>query len=322
MQNSHERQIVHFHMTVNTSPAGHLPDMELIAAHLIQRVRAGKTIQPVEAERYQIAITHAEITPKPNGGKALVMLFTFADPDAAAAANIHLPTRRVRRLEKLRDEARGYSAHVIMDLSPMGQNDHTYAVLLESAERLGKTRVRQMLDFQFRSIFHDARFVIPDAAGNPVMAKPRITLDTVASEKLRAAARGEAELKQLRLIDVSPPKGFDPPAGAKVRRREMFLTVDVPAAMALEDFLKSIQPWALQEGFEDMYVVWERPPESVPAGTLSRSQTERAKIDLAQADIGETLFARKQFVNLAIPLDDLSTSISAELTQAMLAMWA
>ena len=72
-----------------------------------------------------------------------------------------------------------------------------------------------------------------------------------------------------------------------------------------------------------MYVEWVRPrPEGALKESMSRQAAERAKIDLAQEDIGETLFARKQFVDLTLPLPDLCTEFSDELLNATFALMA
>jgi hypothetical protein len=142
----------------------------------------------------------------------------------------------------------------------------------------------------------------------------------VASDTLRQSIR-QGSLKEVTLIDASAlDRGFDAPAPVKVRRREMSLKVDVPVGQTIENVLNQIRPWAREQGFDEMYVRWTRPRTGGDDENVTASEPERAKINLAQEDIGETLFAKKEFISLKVPLADLCVEPSEEMLNGMLAI--
>lgn len=317
MQNQRERQIVFFDLALGTNPPGRLPPMTDLAQFLIERVDAGLCTRVIERERYLIGISKARLVNR-NGRPALALLFVFADPDAADPSNIHLDTRQVRHFLKLEGEGRAVSAHALIDLTARHANGRIYRVLLESADRLGKTRVKAHLQAQFRAIFADKEITVETVDGVEAPARPKIDLDVVASERLRAGVV-RSVLQEVKLIDArADQRGFDPPEAVEVRRREMALKVSVPPGARVTDVLNRIKPWAQENGFEEMYVQWVREPAEVEDGRPAAPvHPERAKINLAQEDIGETLYARKEFVSLRAPLGDLCEELSNEMVDAM-----
>lgn len=324
MQNQLERQVVFFDFSLSTTPPGRLPPMSDIARFLIERVENDLCTRNIESDRYLIGITKARIEPLSDGREALAMLFVFADPDAADPANMHLGTRAVRRFEKLDGEGRAVSAHALIDLSPRHPQGHIFRVLLEGADRLGKTRVRSHLQAQFKAIFKDKEITVETVDGVEAAASPKIDLDAVASDRLRAGISA-GTLKEVRLIDAGVrDRGYDAPPPVEVRRREMSLKVNVTPGQRIEDVLNAIKPWARENDFEEMYVRWvpDQPAERGDAADESDwapPHPERAKINLAQEDIGETLYARKEFVSLRLPMSDLADDLNDEMVGAMAA---
>jgi hypothetical protein len=186
---------------------------------------------------------------------------------------------------------------------------------------LGKIRIRTELQNNFRKVFEDKEITVEDVNGEEVKARPKIDLDAIASDRLRQGI-AEGTLKEVKLIDTSAiAADFDAPDPVKIRRREMALKVEVPFGQQVAEVLEAIKPWAREQGFNEMYVQW------VPAAALDdedergvANEPQKAKINLAQDDIGETLYARKEFVELANPHGDLSTEISEEMIGGMLRM--
>ncbi|WP_267397140.1 MULTISPECIES: hypothetical protein [unclassified Sphingomonas] len=317
MQNQKTRQVVFFDLNLATSPPGKLPAMGDLARFLKERVDADLCVRLIEAERYLIGITRARIVKKANGAEALALLFVFVDPDAADPANMHLHTREVRRFAKQAGEGRAISAHVLVDLEPRVYGGAIFRVLLENADRLGKTRVRAELQREMREVFRDKEITVENIDGDDVAAAPKIDMSAVAGDRLRQGIT-QGTLKELKLIDAKAiERGFDAPEPVKVQRREMSLKVQIPPGQRLEDVLEAIKPWARANDFEEMYVRWVPAIEEGPMGPRPPQEAERAKINLAQEDIGETLYARKEFVQLAEPLSDLCDDLSNELVDAM-----
>lgn len=321
MKNEKERQVVFFDLTLDTSPPGRLPPMNELAEFLIERIEAGLCSRLVERDRYLISIEHGRIVRKADGAPALAMLFIFADPDAADPANMHLRTKRVRRFEKEEGEGRAISAHVLIDLVPKHENGRIFRVLLEHAERLGKTRIRAEIQNHVKQVFKDKEITVETADGDDVVARPSVQLHAIANERLRAGM-ADGTLQEVRLIDTHVPEGgFDAPEPVEIKRREMALKVQVPIGQRVDDVLNAIRPWAREQGFHEMYVRWmpANGHEALAPGAPQR-KPQAAKINLAQDDIGETLYAQKEFVVLEEALSDLSTDISDELIGAMLRM--
>lgn len=320
MQNQKLRQVVFFDLNLTTSPAGALPPAAELAGYLKERVDAGLCVRLIEAERYLIGIVEAEIVQKPGGGQALALLFVFADPDAADPANMHLHTREVRRFAKQAGEGRAVSAHVLIDLQPRVFGGSIFRVLLENAERLGKTRVRSELQREFKQVFADKEITVENVDGDDVSATPKIDMSAVAGDRLRQGV-ANGTLKEVRLIDARAiDRDFDAPEPVQVRRREMTLKVEVPLGQRVEDVLEAIKPWARANDFQEMYVRWVPAIEGDADAVRPPREAERAKINLAQDDIGETLYARKEFIALETPLGDLCDELSDDLVGAMVEM--
>lgn len=323
MQSRRERQIVHFDFVLDTNPPGSIENVREIADFLVERVSAGLCVRKVENERYLIAITSARVVSKLDGSPVLALLFSFADPDVADSANMHLDTRTVRFFNLEEGEGRVVSAHAIIDLTPRhGSGGRVFRVLLESVNGLGKTRVRAELARELAQVFKDKEIKVTNLNGDQVPARPTIDMTTVASERLKNSVREGATIKEITLVDArGAERGFDQPDPVKRIRREMQLKVEVPLGQTVEQVLKRIQPWARDNNFEEMYVSWTRPRQ--PAGSGESAPIiapERAKITLAQEDIGETLFARKDFVRLGHALPDYCIDFSDELLAKMVAI--
>jgi hypothetical protein len=206
-------------------------------------------------------------------------------------------------------------------LTPRHENGRIFRVLLEHAERLGKTRVRAELHSHIRQVFKDKEITVETVDGDEVVARPSIVLHAIANERLRAGI-AEGTLQEVKLIDTHVPEGgFDAPDPVVIKRREMSLKVEVPLGQQVDDVLNVIRPWARGQGFDEMYVRWmpAAHDDDAIAGGVARTP-QAAKINLEQDDIGETLYAQKEFVSLEHALSDLSTEISDELINAMLLM--
>jgi hypothetical protein len=321
MKDEKIRQVVFFDLTLDTSPPGRLPAMDDVANFLIERINAGLCSRMVERERFLISIEKGKIVQKADGTATLALLFIFVDPDAADPANMHLQTKRVRWFEKLEGEGRAISAHALLDLTPRHENGRIFRVLLEHAERLGKTRVRAEIHNHIKQMFKDKEITVETADGDDVIARPSVQLHAIANERLRAGI-AEGTLQEVKLIDTHIPEGgFDAPEPVVIKRREMALKVEVPIGQRVDDVLNLIRPWARGQGFDEMYVRWmpALPDDEAVAVGVGRTP-QAAKINLEQDDIGETLYARKEFVSLENALSDLSTEISDELIGAMLPM--
>jgi hypothetical protein len=146
---------------------------------------------------------------------------------------MHLETRAVRRFAKEQGEGRAFSAHALLDLTPREFGGSVFRVLLENAERLGKTRVKAELARQFKEMFAEKEITVENVDGDDVPAKPKLDLDTIASERLRQGMR-EGELKEVKLIDAKAvDREWDAPEAVKVRRREMSLKVQVPVGQTI-----------------------------------------------------------------------------------------
>ena len=302
MQQSKQREVVRFDLAFDTNPAGETVPMEEIARYLLERVKDGLAVNRIESERFLMQITDGRIVRLPSGAKALALLFQFGDPDASDASLIHLQTRKVRHFGKGDDEARAVSAHLLFNLEPASPRGRVYRALLEKVTGLGQSRIRPELQRQLRTVFRDKEIPVIDIDGNERKALPRVELSVVANERLKAELDEGSQLGSVRLVQARIAENrFDPPPFAQIKRREMRLKGSVPIGQRATDVIRAVQTFARQHEFEEMYVEWHRPKS---AELTSREVPNRAKIDVMNDDIGETLFAKRYIIELGSVMND------------------
>lgn len=219
----------------------------------------------------------------------LVLLFDLVDPLASIAANRHMQSRKVRVFQREEGEGRAVSAHMLVNLT--AKQSGRYSALLETSIGLGRSRITPHLQRQFKAIFADSDIKVENADGDLVKAVPKIELFAVFSDKLKSGIR-DAEIAEMVLIHAAVAKeAFDPPDIATVKRREMRLKINKPPHMTAQQAIQSVVPWAKSQGFEQLYVRWKKPVSDEDGLSASAgAKYNRAKIDLANQDVGETLF--------------------------------
>lgn len=244
------------------------------------------------------------------------MLFDLVDPLASTAANRNMETRKVRLFEKHEGEGRAVSAHMLLALDSPDRSNR-YKALLEVAVGLGQSRIKPHLQRVLKRIFDEQGYEVEDADGNRVPARPAFNMNAVHKDRLKEEI-GDAEISELVLIHASVPKGeFDAPGVVKVTRREMRLKVEKSMAHKAEVVLKALKPWAKDQGYDQVYIRWRRAEEETLGRSDSSQGYNRATIDLQNADIGETLFARRHFVTLREEMVDCSESLRDDMVAAM-----
>jgi hypothetical protein len=244
------------------------------------------------------------------------MLFDLADPFSSVAVNRNMETRAVRRFDKRRGEGRALSAHMVMALQN-ADGTNRYKALVEVAAGLGQSRIKPHLQRVLRRIFEEREYKVEDADGKWVPARPQFEMEAVHKDKLREDI-GAAEISELVLIQAGVPQGeFDAPGVVKVTRREMRLKVDKTMVDRAEDVLRTLKPWAKDQGYNQVYVRWRRSDAEMPKRRDSSLRYNRATIDLQNADIGETLFARRHFVTLNEEMVDCTESLRDDMVAAM-----
>jgi hypothetical protein len=319
---STEREVVQFHIELETDPPGRLGSLQEIGELLIKRVEQGLCVTPIENERTLIAISDArfvEVGGNSKGGLAL--LFDLVDPQASIAANRHMTTRELRHFIKKDGEGRAVSAHMLLKLTPATTGGKVYQALLENAVGLGRSRVGPHLQRQVKQLFKDHEVTVEDADGAQQIARPAVRMNAVYNDKLKSTIN-DAELSEVKLVQTDVSEGaFDPPDIAKVQRREMRLKLDVPMHMSAKAALDTITPWAKKQGFQELHVRWRPKPESEASlGGAVANLHNRAKIDLNNADIGEALCARRHFVTLDSDMSDCVEKIRDDMVSAMAAL--
>jgi len=313
-----DREVVRFDLTFDTNPSGLTVPMTEIGTYLLDRVQAGLAVSAIEAERYLLLIADGRMVALPSGARALSLLFHLGDPDASDASVIHLKKRTLRHFQKEEEEGRAVSAHLLLCLEPATPRGRIYRALLEKVVGLGQSRVKPELQRQLRQVFRDKEIPVTDIDGNERKAIPRVELQPVASERLKAELQDGTKIGTVRLVNSRiEDGGFDPPAFAEIKRREMALKVDVPLGMKAEEALRALQLFARENRFDEMYVQWERPK---PASADERVMPNRAKIDVMNDDIGETLFAQRHIIKLAERMNDCVPALRDDMIDAMAAL--
>jgi hypothetical protein len=319
---STEREVVQFEIQLDIDPPGRLGPLADIAELLIKRVADGECVTSIDNGRLLIGISDARFV-KVDGDRrgGLALLFDITDPTASVAANKHMKTRATRHFERLPDEGRAVSAHMLLRLEPSTYGSNRYRALLETAVGLGRSRVGPHLQRQIKAIFKDHDIKVENADGDLQKAQPAVQMHTVHRDRLRSSME-DVELSEVVLIQPKPPKGaFDPPDIVRVQRHEMRLKVDMPPTMTALQALDRLRPWAKKQGFEQVYVRWK--PRAGTAEAIegpSDLSHNRAKIDLNNKDFGETLFARRHFVTLSGDMTDCVDSLRDDMVGEMAAL--
>lgn len=315
---SNEREVVQFDIRLEIDPPGRLDGIITeISELLINRVTSGQSISLIDNERLQIGISDAKFV-RLNGNEkgGLALLFDLADPMASIAAHRHMPSRKVRTFERQDGEGRAVSAHMLMDLTPKASG--RYRALLETSIGLGRSRITPHLQRQFKAVFAEGEIQVENADGDLVKAVPKLDMFAVFSDKLKSGMR-DAEIAEVVLIQSKIAReSFDPPDIATVKRREMRLKINKPPQMSAEEALKAIVPWAKKNEFEQIYVRWRKPSETEEnLSAAAGAKYNRAKIDLANQDVGETLFSRRHFVTLDAEMTDCVEKIREDMIGCM-----
>lgn len=312
-----EREIVQFTVGLGTNPPGQFSDIEVLAEQLVHEVKAGNCVSSIDAERMQIGISDAKIVRSGSQPPALALLFDLTDPFATVPANRHMRTRAVRLFEKEQDEGRAVSAHMLLSLHPVGKTTH-FRALLEQAFGLGQSRVKPHLQRVLRRIFEEQGYTVENADGIHVPARPVVGMDAVRSDRLEESIDG-SEISELVLIQTGVPKGdFDPPHIVQVTRREMRIKVEKSMTHRFMEVLSEVRPWAQANNYHQVFVRWKRPASSDDLGSTSKVQYNRATIDLRNADLGETLFAKRHFVTLDEDMVDCVETLRDDMIAKML----
>lgn len=314
-----EREIVQFTVHLNTTPPGRFSDLDELAHQIWHDAKAGLCVSPIDNGRLQIGLSDAAIVDLKGGTKGLAMLFDLIDPEASVPANRHMKTRKLRTFDKEQDEGRAVSAHLLLELAPIDDSNR-FRALLEVSLGLGQSRVKPHLQRIIRRIFQERDFRVEDADGNLVPATPTFGMHAVRSDKLRQDIEN-AEISELVLIQASVPKGdFDPPEVIDVSRREMRLKVEKSMVGEVAKVLNAIKPWAKEQGYDQVYVRWKRCADESDLEGKSKSAYDRAKIDLRNQDIGETLFAKRHFVSLDSEMNDCVETLRDDVLEAMIGL--
>lgn len=312
-----EREVIQFTVSLNTNPVGRFNDIEPLAEQIVHDAKLGNCVALIDAARMQIGLSDARIVRLPSGEKALAMLFDLTDPFATVPANRHMRTRAVRLFEKQEDEGRAVSAHLLMALRSI-DGSRRYRALLEHSLGLGQSRIKPHIQRILRRIFDEQGYTVEDGDGRDVPAKPVFGMDAVRSDRLEESV-ADSEISELVLIHSSVPKGqFDSPDAVRVIRREMRVSVAKTMTHRFMDVIDAIRPWARESGYNQVYVRWRRRSDEAALETRSKVQYNRATIDLRNADLGETLFAKRHFVTLDHDMVDCVESLRDDMIDRMI----
>ena len=319
MNPGNEREVVQFTVNLSTTPPGRFSDIDDLALAIVSDAKAGICVAGIDNGRLQIGLSDAKIVKLGDGSNALAMLFDIVDPNASIAANRHMRTRKVRAFAKEEGEGRAVSAHMLLALKPV-QDTNRFNALLEVSLGLGQSRVKPHLQRTIRRIFNEKGYEVEDADGHWVKAQPTFGMEAVRSDRLKQEIEA-AEISELVLVQDAVPKGdFDPPEVIDVSRREMRLRVNKSMASQAKHVLESIRPWAREQGYEQVLVRWKRRADETHLEGSSKASYNRAKIDLRNQDIGETLFARRHFVSLENDMIDCVEEIREDMIKAMITL--
>lgn len=318
MKSEKGRQVASFHLDVDPGVDGVTSVLNTVAHLVVERVGAGVDLVITENDTLWFGFIDAQIATSPEGKQCLCLLALAADKEGVEPALFDTKRRTLRLIEKGEDDGTASTAHVVLAIEPRNFNGRSHAGLIEVAGNVGRARLKSALNRTLKAVARDGELRAKNPrSGNEVLVKPSVKMDLVTNDKLAAEAKS-GRIKSLKLYDRSvDTSAFDPPAGVEPRRREMVLKAAPLAGESFVDLLNRVKVWATGQGFQDMYVEWERDHES-PHEEQALGLTDSARIDLKIEDVGELMFAKRRYVKLDAKLAEAHESLHDAMLTAML----
>lgn len=317
MKSETQRQVAYFDLDIASDTPGVVLPIDDLAQKIVERVESGDAWADIEGGRLHFRFLDARVCHTAAGQACLALLALCADKEGADPALWNSRAKVIKQLSKGEDDANASTAHIVIRLSPIRLGGITFPGLMEIANNVGQSRFRGHLAREIRTIINNEGWEVRRENKPPLKLKSKIALNLVANDKLKREANA-GRIRSVVLYDTkASSKDFDPPEGMTPTRREMRLRLDGHDGESPLETLQRLKPWAKDQGFNKIYVQWERPQETAAEGLIT-DETASATIDLSLQDIGEMLFAKRVFVALEQKLGEAQSALHEELLTKML----
>jgi hypothetical protein len=238
-----------------------------------------------------VQLTKVEVRKK---SKLAILLFRRSDPDASTPVFENRKTNKLRRPEKLAEEAIAVSAHLIVDLDPLPREYPTYRAVLEEVPGLGRTYIQGVI----HDVVREVKYSYTDHRGDEKETYTLASLQGVPSQTLHGALNKRG-IPYVALIRPATLKGLDTEGLIAARDERLTLRVLAEPQDTLR-ILKKIKVWAKGD-WADVRVQIGLPDDRSKWVSIAR-----------EADAADVLFVASEKISLDSPVDPCTDKINEE----------
>lgn len=242
----------------------------------------------------------------------LILLLQYADMNASEPAFSDIQTGRIRTEPKLEGEGIAVSAHVVVSLDEQTEGSNVYITLIEEVPGLNRTVIERFLTHIFMKI-SEGRFTFEDINRKTRDCRPIAELQGRPSDSLKNALK-TGVLKEIQLIKRETVENqldtikFD-------EERIVETRIKIGKGVSYENSLEFVNKYfakAKNDATDEMRISYHDP------------KTERRESvivdDFSTNDIDNTLFVRREKVELEKPLQYCEEHIRCDIIEHMFSL--
>src|SRR4026209_2583754 len=174
--------------TVPSTPELELPSMQKVIELLQQLCRAGVAEEFDDKGETLLYIADVQIMEKAD---AATVLFTHADRRGSDPTLMAFRTRKHRRIPKGRDEGVPFSAHMVLELTPVAGLRGRHRCVIEQVPTVSRSNIVAFLSKLIRDYAqrNQAEFLFKSDSGAAKSYYPKLRSETEASKTLKEDLR-------------------------------------------------------------------------------------------------------------------------------------
>lgn len=261
-------------------------------ASLQMAVEAGQAVQLINNESAAIRIRGLELD---RHNEILFILFAYADKNVTDPVFENLDTGDLRTEPKLDGEGVAVSAHMAIDLRPVGQGVSSYRAVLEDVPGIGRSKIAPFMTYLFRQVPR-VQWAAPD--GSVKSCRPLFEINGRMSDTLRNDLEG-GRLSMIELVQHHVEgDGFDEEGAIVEQVRSLKLSI-APQGIGDNaiDFVNRIRGRARDMGYPNMKIRW------------THGRQKSAEFGTAREDAGDVLVFKTTQMRSENPLSQCDEEI-------------
>lgn len=287
------RWILHLEVHMKSHPA-EAPQLWLgvEVASLQMAVEAGQAVQLINNESAAIRIRGLE---HDRQNEILFILFAYSDKNVTDPVFENLDTGDLRTEPKLDGEGVAVSAHMAIDLRPIGQGVSSYKAVLEDVPGIGRSKIAPFMTYLFRQV-PKAQWAAPD--GSVKSCRPLFEINGRMSDTLRNDLEG-GRLSMIELVQHHVEgDAFDEEGAIVEQVRSLKLSI-APQGIGENpiDFVNRIRGRARDMGYPNMKIRW------------THGRQKSAEFGTAREDAGDVLVFKTTQMRSEDPLSQCDEEI-------------